>query len=326
MNVSARINPAVLLPLYAVTLTFCLVGPNCLIAQSEGVQSETALMAKRVAQASELKSGADSYVLRAKRFHQTAQDLISESKGLENEALLLAQNLKDQSGQLSKDPLKGSANFTQGIQFGAPPPLKLTAAQYGAALNQYSGDIQKFTEHAQLYDAHLQKFNAEIGACHANDQAYAANLKKLEMHLQEFHMPNLRLPSVAIATGTIRPPHLCPAMMVSEAEGQQITDKYFNDQLRLVAAQQQLQSAEKQLRNTQTGMGLANQKLETEIKRGQGERDLAVEFGKLREEYDLLKTEKERIASANKLASPTSAKGTAVTTKVQGKIQNKAKG
>src|SRR5271170_7826100 len=105
MNLSARKNRAVQWPLYAVALTFCLVGPNCLIAKSQSAQSETALMAKRIAQASELKSGADSYVLQAKRFHQTAQDLISESKGLENEALLLAQNLKDRSGQSSKDAL-----------------------------------------------------------------------------------------------------------------------------------------------------------------------------------------------------------------------------
>jgi hypothetical protein len=146
------------------------------------------------------------------------------------------------------------------------------------------------------------------------------------MHLQEFHAPNLRLPSVAMATGAIRPPHLCPAMVVSEGQAAQITGTYFNDQLRVLQAQQNLQLAEKQLRDTKVGANLANQKLETEIKRGQGERDLAVEFGKLREEYDLLKTEKERIASANKLASPTTQKGTTVTTKVQGKLQNKAKG
>jgi hypothetical protein len=326
MNVSKENNGVVRYSFYAIALTFCLIGPNCRIAQGQSAQSETALMAKRIAQASELKSGADNYILEAKKFHQTAQGLISESRSLESEARLLAQNLQAQSVPSRKDPLKGSANFSQGVQIGAPPPLKLTAAQYSAALNQYSSDVVKFTEHAQQYDSHLQKFNTEIGACHANDQAYAANLKKYEMHLQEFHMPNLRLPSVAIATGVIRPPHLCPAMMVSEGEALQITGKYFNDQLRLVSAQQQLQTAEKQLRDTQKGMGLANQKLETEIKRGQGERDLAVEFGKLQEEYDLLKTEKERIASANKLSSPTSAKGTTVTTKVQGKVQNKAKG
>jgi hypothetical protein len=319
MNVSVENNRLVPWSIYALALSICLIGPTCRSAQSQSGSSETALMAKRIAQASELKSGADSYVLQAKKFHETAEHLIAESKQLEGEARVLAQNSQ------GKDALKGSAQFSQGVQFGAPPPLKLSATQYSAALNQYSGDVAKFSEHAQQYDVHLQKFNAEIGACHASDQAYVANLKKYEMHLQEFHVPNLRLPSVAIATGTIKPPHLCPAMMVSEGQANQITGTYFNDQLRLVEAQQNLQQAERQLRNSAIPAGLANQKLETEIKRGQGERDLAVEFGKLREEYDLLKTEKERIASANKPASPTSPKGTAITTKVQGKVQ-KSKG
>jgi hypothetical protein len=311
---------------FAAVVALCLAGSTCQRAYSQSSQSETTLMAKRIAQAAELKSGADQYISQAKQFHRMAPGLISESQNLATEAQLLAQNLKPQTAQASDNALKGSAHFSQGIHFGSPPPLRLNASQYQAALSQYSNDISKFAEHAQQYDSHLQKFNSEIGACHASDQAYADNLKKYEMHLQEFHVPNLRLPSVALATGAIRPPHLCRAMVVSEGQAAQITGTYFNDQLRLVEAQQKLQLAEKQLRDTQKGIGLANQKLETEIKRGQGERDLAVEFGKLREEYDLLKTEKERIASANKLASPTSPKGTAVTTKVQGKIQNKAKG
>jgi hypothetical protein len=309
-----RMNP---LALRALAVGVFLVGMDDACARAQGVPSEADLMARRIQQASELKAGAERYVVQARKFHRSAEALIAESKNLENEARLLSQNSPN-----TGEPLKGSAKFTQGIHLTAPAPLKLTTAQYALALNQYSSDISKFAEHAQLYNLHLAKFNTEIGACHANDQAYADNLKKYGMHINEFHLPNLRLPSTAIATGLIRPPHLCRAMVVSEGEASHITNSYFNDQLRLLDAQQRLETAESQLQASQQGVGLARQKLETEIKRGQGERDLAIEFGKLREEYDLLKTEQERIASANKLAAPPASKGT-VSTKVQGKIQSK---
>jgi len=323
------------IPFAAIAILFTAVNFSSgrLSATGQNLQAETNTTARRIEQATDLKRGADEYIREANAFHKTAKDTIKEADNLAAEAIYLAQSLKSETSTTSSQQdsapsapiLKGSAKFSDGIHPGTLPPLKLSTEEYKSALNQYTGDVSKFVEHSELYNAHLSNFDTQIGACHASQEAYAENLRKYEMHLSEFHLPDLRLPSVALKTGVIKPPHICPQMMLSEDGAKSMVNTYFNDQLRVFAAEQGLRTAEQQLQTARQGAGVANAKLETEIKRGKAERDLAIEFGKLREEYDLLKTERDRIASINKPAVQTAVQGTTIK-RVQGKLQSRVKG
>ncbi len=267
-------------------------------AQTPNLCCETQLMSERIEQATRLKGIADDYVRYAQSFHDYTEKQILEAQKLE-----------------------GEANVLQGV---APviPTLKMNPAQYQSAVKQYSDDLSEFVGHAATYNGHMQRFDKEMGQCHANEDKYLASLKEYELHLEKFHVPNLRLPDVAIkAMPAIKPPHICHALVMSEDQAKSMSSQYFNDQLKLLAAEQSLNRAEGELQTSRVGANVVNAKLNTEILRQKREQELAMEFGKLKEEYDLLLDERNRIATINK---PAQSKSTgAVITKVQGTIKSK---
>jgi len=267
-------------------------------AQTPNLSCDAPLMSERIEQATRLKAEADNYIKHAQKFHEYAEKQILEAQKLEGEAKVM-----------------------QGVT-PVVPTLKMNAAQYQSAVKQYSDDLNQFIGHASTYNGHMQSFDREMGQCHANEDKYLASLKEYELHLEKFHVPNLRMPDVAMhAMPVIKPPHVCHALVMSEDDARSMTSQYFNDQLRLLSAEQSLNQAEGQLQAARVGANVVNAKLNTEILRQKREQALAMEFGKLKEEYDLLLDERNRIATINK---PTQSKSTgAVVTKVQGTIKSK---
>jgi hypothetical protein len=266
-------------------------------AQTPNLCCDAPLMSERIEQATRLKGVADDYIRYTQGFHEYAEKQILEAQKLEGEAKVM-----------------------QGVM-PVIPNLKMNGPQYQEAVKQYSDDLSQFVGHASTYNGHMQTFDREMGQCHANEDKYLASLKEYELHLEKFHVPNLRLPDVAMrAMPVVRPPHICHALVMSEDQARSMSSQYFNDQLKLLAAEQSLNHAEGQLRLAQQGSNVVNAKLNTEILRQKREQELAMEFGKLKEEYDLLLDERNRIATINK---PAGSKSTgAVITKVQGKIKN----
>ena len=277
-------------------------------AQSTDCQSCN--MDERIRQATELKSGFEEFIDEAKSFHKQAQKQILEAQKLQGEA----------------QKLEGSAQFQLGTTGTLHPQIaKLSATQLKAAAQQYSGDLSKFIAHAEQYNAHATQFDQQLGRCKASEDLYKANLQKYELHLQEFHLPDITLPSQAMAMGVIKPPHICPAMLAKHGEAQSMVNQYYNDQVRLLSAEQQLNNAETGLQAARQKAGLSDAELQKEIVRGQREQTLALEFGRLKDEYDMLLTEKDRIASSSKgggnvTSAQTSSKAQ---TNVQGKVQPK---
>jgi hypothetical protein len=267
-------------------------------AQTPNLCCDAPLMSERIEQATRLKGVADDYIRYTQSFHEYAEKQILEAQKLEGEAKVM-----------------------QGVM-PVIPNLKMNGPQYQEAVKQYSDDLSQFVGHASTYNGHMQIFDREMGQCHANEDKYLASLKEYELHLEKFHVPNLRLPDVAMrAMPVVRPPHICHALVMSEDQARSMSSQYFNDQLKLLAAEQSLNHAEGQLRLAQQGSNVVNAKLNTEILRQKREQELAMEFGKLKEEYDLLLDERNRIATINK---PAGSKSTgAVITKVQGQIKSK---
>ena len=200
-------------------------------------------------------------------FHRKANEVIAQSKRLQGQAEVL----------LTKTPV-------------LPAAVKLTPAQYQAALKQYNGDLDNFALHAGAYDQHLKTFQATVGECHANEQALNSVIQKYEIHADQFHLP---LPS------TLRPPHICGHMRGGVGQIASEANSMMMDQKRVLESQLALAKTEANLQNAEGEMVGTHTKAVNEAKREEGEQALAGEFSRLKNEYDLLKIEKDQLAGHN---------------------------
>jgi len=221
-----------------------------------------------------------------KSYHHQAMVLIAQSRKLQGEAEVLQ----------TRTPV-------------LPGYTKLTPAQYQAAMKQYNSDVEAFAAHAGAYDQHLQNFQSTIGECHANDQALNSIIKKYEIHVDQFHVPN--------QLGAIRPPHICKRMQAAFGDMSGEANSMLMDQKRVLEAQAALAKTEATLQNAEGEAPGVHQKAMTEARREQGEQALVAEFSRLKDEYDLLKVEKDRLAGNN------SALGKVSRSSVSAKIKKK---
>ena len=115
-------------------------------------------------------------------------------------------------------------------------------------------------------------------------------LKKYEIHVGEFH----------INTADIRPPHICGVLQATvNRDFTSIANTMVADQMRVLRAEGQLQAQEVDLRNAEQASAAGNMKVMDRVKREESEQALAGEFNRLQIEYELVKSEKDRLASAN---------------------------
>lgn len=169
--------------------------------------------------------------------------------------------------------------------------LKVGSPQFKSAVAQYSGDLAQFKAHAEQYNAHLADFQKTIGECQATQAAYDKELKDYQLHVNLFHLPDL--------TGAVRPPHICGQLHMTQSDSARVANSLRMDQLKIIAAQQNLNAAETKLMQAQTDeLSTAKKAVNASI-REKHEQELAGEFGKLKQEYDLLKMENEALGGAN---------------------------
>lgn len=186
--------------------------------------------------------------------------------------------------------------------------LKVGTPQFKSAVAQYSGDLAQFKAHAEQYNAHLAQFQQTIGECHAGEAAFEENLKNYQLHVNLFHIPSLQ---------SVRPPHICGHLQMTETHMNRVGQSIRNDQLRVMAAEQNLNNEELKLRAAQNSELLNAKKAMNASIREQREQQLAGEFGKLKEEYDLLKVENEALGGANSKVVADIGAATSVHAKVQ---------
>lgn len=229
---------------------------------------------------------------------QNASRLIAQNKALNDAATKLHGKAETDINQANR--LKGQAQ--QLI-------LKVGTPQFKAAAAQYSNDISQFREHANQYNAHLADFGKTIGECHAGQKAYEESLRGYELHVKQFHIP---------ALNDIRPPHICGELNMSASQTARVANQMREDRIRVVQAEKELNDQEMKLGLAEKAELINSKKAVNASIRAQREQELAGEFGKLKEEYDLLKIENKALGGGS---SPVVA-GIGASSSVHGRIRN----
>jgi len=239
----------------------------------------------------------------------TAQQVSAETRE-ENARRLIAQanDLKTQAAKLHGKAETSINNANRLTGEAHSLLLKMGTPEFKSAVAQYSGDLSQFRAHADQYNAHLAEFQKTIGECHAGEAAYENSLKDYQLHVNLFHIPDFQ---------TIKPPHVCGQLKMSQADSGRVAYNIRNDQIKILKAEQQLNTEETKLRTAQSAQLLNAKKAVNASIREKHEQELAGEFGKLKEEYDLLKIENQALGGANsKVVASIGA-----TTSVQAKIR-----
>ena len=247
---------------------------SCCPTDPNSINDTSAVMKARIESAQSIIDDIDKLKGSVRLYHEHAAELIAQSKRLQGEAQVLQ----------TRAPV-------------LPAAAKLSGAQLQAALKQYGGDVNNFAQHAGAYDQHLKTFQATVGECHANQQALDSVIKKYEIHTDQFHISNL--PS------SIRPPHICKRMLDQMGDMSHEINSMMMDQKRVMEAQIELAKSEANLQNAESEATGTHSKAINEAKRQDGEQALASEFGRLKDEYDLLKVEKDQLSGNNQLGKVT---------------------
>lgn len=213
--------------------------PSRSTAQSSGAEEESCCQPGRIESAKHILAQAEKFKLKASESHVDLQKAI-------NGAALL----KAQASTLAK----------------LPP----------GSLDMYRSSLNDFTQHAAAYRAHLADLEKQIGTCHANDEAYQAQLKEYAMHVGQFHMPD------------IPTPHICHSLQVSEGAASHMANSMRADMQRLAASEDQLARAENRLANAVADSVHQDESLLKRSDITEGERNLASEFASLKTEYQML--------------------------------------
>ncbi len=235
-----------------------------------------ALALLSVAQADAAKTIPDSECTQPGRV-ESARELIAEGKDFRLNASQSIVNMKD------------AIRKARGLTGGANKLTRMSAGD----LQQYQADVASFRAHVSSYKAHLEEVERSIGHCKEAEKQYQEHAKKYTMHVDQYHL------------APIPPPHLCPGMVISEAENNKLANQMRGDQERLARAELDLSNAEGRLVNARREDAHADAELLKRSKIVEAERNLAGEFDALKTELSLLNTQHKAMLQGGKLKTPT---------------------
>lgn len=199
--------------------------------------------------------------------------------------------------------LQGGVHATGAVL--SPIKLHMTPEQLKSAVLQYSADLRQFYLDVKDYHLASEALKKQIGECTENEQQWQAKLSK----------DKLQLNNVVIATGVtnmppppptppdIPPPRVCcVGCLITGRCGHLGTGGGPNGPAATRADSQREALARADLAKTQAQLGYAenegqftHQKAFDEAKIEQSQQNLAEKFGRLKQEYDTLKIEKEAL-------------------------------
>ncbi|MBX9720747.1 MAG: hypothetical protein K2X81_05085 [Candidatus Obscuribacterales bacterium] len=208
----------------------------------------------RIESAMHIIAQAKDFKLKASQYHLNANETVDKAKRLKGEA----------------DKLKARVGAVD-----------------ASAPQEYKANLQAFKDHAASYRAHLDRVEHDLGYCKASEAAYQAQLKEYSLHVDTFHMPN------------IRPPHVCGEMGVTERQAGQIANTLRADQVRVARSEQDLASAENSLENAMQASIHSDTSVYHRSKLAEEERKLAGEFAGLKTEYELLATQRNALLGSS---------------------------
>ncbi len=223
-------------------------------------------MAARVHSAEEIIGSCRIFEAKAAAFHARAESLIAQANQLQGEAQVLTTRTPN-----------------------LPLPTRMSDREYRLGSQQYDQDRQVFALHAAAYKQHLKQFQDSVGECHANEKVLDGVLKKYEIHASEFHGAN-----------AIRPPHICGTLRnMVDRDWNQVAHSMLNDQMRVLQVEHTLSVQEAALHNAEQVNSVIGVKAVNQSQREEREQALLAEFGRLKEESDLLHMEKQRLTDSH---------------------------
>lgn len=155
--------------------------------------------------------------------------------------------------------------------------------------NQYKLDVQAFNDHVNAYRAHLTQVEESIGHCKEAEAQYEEHKRKLSLHTEKFHIPE------------IPPPHTCPGMISAEATNDQIANQLKNDRTELYKAELDLAGTEKKLAQSLQRNNQADARLADRSRILEAERKLQGEFAALQTELGLLNIQHDQLVKGGSL-------------------------
>ena len=208
----------------------------------------------RFYQAKYLINSCNDFLSKAKPLHERMQEDILIAKTLQGEADMSINSMPTNHVQLKGKALED-------------------------AKRQYATNLQSFASHAQAYQAALQKFQRDIGECHASQAQYDQQRSLYTLHCNQFHVANLP---------DLPPPHVCGALNMAEGDAARISGQIRADEQELAAA---VATARQRNSVLAEGSRMAQTNILNTVKhsvRDQEEQKLSGQFGRLKEEYELL--------------------------------------
>lgn len=228
------------------------------LAKTEAEAQEECCQPGRIESAKHLIAQSEDFKLKASQYHLNAKDTINNAKKLKGQA----QNLKALSGAVN-----------------------------GNSAKEYKANLDAFRDHVNQYRAHLEKVEKELGFCKESEAAYQAQLKEYSLHVEQFHMPN------------IRPPHICGRLNLSERQSSQMANSMREDQMRVARSEAQLAQAENRLDDAMQASMHSDGTLYRRSQLAEEERKLAGEFASVKTEYELLKMQHSALLGAQNVGS-----------------------
>lgn len=228
--------------------------------------------------------------------------------------------LKGETGKSqSTAPLKGGAQATHPLQgeVSSQAPLKgfvgatghvlpaiklhMSKAELDSACKQYSADLRKFFVDVQDYHKAHEALKAQIGTCTENEQQWQLNLQKNKLNLNTVVIPVgiPDIPKPPDAPPVIQPPRACCARCLITGEcghlgtgGGSAPPPPGQTDARLKELTMEVARTQNQLRYAEQENGYTSQKAINEAQIEQSQQNLAEKFGRLKQQYDMLKIEK----------------------------------
>ncbi len=218
------------------------------------------------------------------RFHQ-ARYLIEANREFIRKAKPLHEKMQEQI--LIAKTLKGEANMLLNRVPAVAPP-KLQGAALQAAMGEYSRSLQAFVNNTDRYKANLNNFQLTIGDCQRAQQTYNAQRQQYGLHCDQFHVQGLTM---------VEPPHICGALNLTAGEASQISGLLRADEQRLQKTMGDLNTAGALVAESRNLVAANLSNTAHDSIRQREEEKLAKQFGRLKEEYEMLKIQ-------NKMLTP----------------------
>ena len=189
-----------------------------------------------------------------------------------------------------------------------PAHLKMSKAEFAAAVKQYDQDLARFCLDAKRYAANLAQYNIEVGDCNQKENKFKAELRQDQLNISAVKVPTISLKIQSVPT-SVAPPlqncHVCHRDCATlgccrgggGANARQTSSvrTQSGDAQRLATVQAELDRQNAQLKLAEKEGRFSGQDATNQARLAGAREGLANQFGQLKAQYQLLKVERDTL-------------------------------